>query len=202
MDKNFARDIEYIRNISRENYMIYNHDIFTKWIARKRIDLSGNVLDIGERNPLTEWLEFVFNASIDSTTGDLDEMLICPKKQYDVVLFKDVIEHLFNPLFCLQNIKKVLKPNGVLVIATPIKPHWITWTGDHYHEFDMCRFVKLVERAGFGIISWDHYHRYHHVNWKSFTGIRPFLYMFNKQNGIFKLIKTKQDGLGNESGKK
>jgi len=107
MDKNFARDIDYIRKISRESYMLYNHDIFTKWIAKNKIDLSGNVLDIGERNPL----------------------------------------------------------------------------------FDMYRFRKLVERAGFEIVSFDHYHRYNHVNLKSFTGIRPFLYMFYKQHGIFKIKK-------------
>ena len=39
---------------------------------------------------------------------------------FDVVLFCEIIEHLTNdPLVALREIKRVLKPDGVLVLTTP-----------------------------------------------------------------------------------
>lgn len=41
------------------------------------------------------------------------------KGPYDVVTLVDVIEHVSNPVELIQEIKKVLKPDGILVVVTP-----------------------------------------------------------------------------------
>jgi 2-polyprenyl-3-methyl-5-hydroxy-6-metoxy-1,4-benzoquinol methylase len=45
------------------------------------------------------------------------------KKKYSVVLLMDVIEHLINREELLQNIKKWLGPDGVLILSTPNIAH-------------------------------------------------------------------------------
>ncbi len=179
MDKDFVRDIDFITQESNQQSFIYVHTKLLEFIHKYKFILSlyfDNVLDVGERNPLTERLEIEFDININSTSGDLDKELICPKKQYDLVIFSHVIEHLFNPLFCLENIKKVMKRNGVLIIACPIKPNFLTWGHGHFHEMNNYGFKKLLNRAGFEIIVWEKFHNLR--SWKSFMGIRPILRQF------------------------
>lgn len=146
--------------------------------------LSGNVLDIGKRNLLTEKLENKFNISIDSTNGDLDIKFECPNKKYNFIHYNNVIEHQFNPLFTLLEIKKRLKKNGILILGTPIKPRWITDAKRHFNEFNKYKFDLLILRGGFKIVKQI-------MHWKQlgWTGIRPLLGSFYKRQGIFILKK-------------
>lgn len=43
---------------------------------------------------------------------------------FDKVFFYDVIEHLDSPILCLIEIKRVLKPGGMIEISTPNPLHW------------------------------------------------------------------------------
>jgi 2-polyprenyl-3-methyl-5-hydroxy-6-metoxy-1,4-benzoquinol methylase len=49
---------------------------------------------------------------------------------FDIILLRDVIEHLDNPISALSNIKKMLKPDGVLYVSFP--PYWSPY-GGHQH---------------------------------------------------------------------
>jgi SAM-dependent methyltransferase len=40
-------------------------------------------------------------------------------KEFDIAICKDVFEHLVNPEFCLSEIYRILKPNGLLLIHVP-----------------------------------------------------------------------------------
>jgi len=138
--------------------------------------LSGAVLDIGGRNIFTEMLEKRYNIRIDSTSGDLDIELSTPRRYYDFVHYNNVIEHQFNPLFTLLEIKKILNPGGILILGTPLKPNWITWANCHYHELDKYRLNKLIARAEYKIIRSVHF--YYQI---SFKGIRPIIGSFYKR---------------------
>ena len=179
MDKDFVTDIELVIEQSNELPHLYKHKIFIKLI-RHYVSAANfnNALDIGERNPLTKRLELEFSVEIDSTRGDLDKQLSCPKSKYDLVIFSHVIEHLFNPLVCLENIKQVLHPNGIMILACPVKPHFLTWGKGHFHEMDSYRLEKLLKRAGFEILIWKKFRNIR--TWKSFIGIRPILRQFFK----------------------
>jgi len=186
-DKDFAATLEFMENIKDDPMQVFYHQQLIDYI--KDIDLSGRVLDIGERNPLTERMEKYFNIRIDSTSGDLDETFIPDRFEYDVVILSQVIEHLFNPLLCLENIGRVMHKDSILVIGTPIKPGFITTNFRHFHEMDKYQFGKLIRRAGLEIINWQRNYAYHNINWKSFTGIRPFLKMFYRRTSYVKCIK-------------
>lgn len=190
LDSDFAVTQEFLESVKNKAIKKFYHNQLLEYI--KDLDLSGNILDIGERNPLTTRIEATYNISVDSTQGDLDTEFICPNKKYDVVIFNHVIEHLFNPLFCLENIKKVMKPKGILIIGTPIKPGFITTSKGHFHEMDDYRFRKLVKRAGLQILCWKKSHVYNNIQWTRFTGIRPLLRMFYKCHSWVTLSKQEQ----------
>ena len=44
---------------------------------------------------------------------------VYPENHFDIINMHHVIEHIDNPLKTMKEIKKILKPNGKLIIATP-----------------------------------------------------------------------------------
>ena len=50
---------------------------------------------------------------------------------YDIAICKDVFEHLLNPDFCLNEIYRILKPNGLLLIHVP-------------HHFPLLKRFKFI----------------------------------------------------------
>jgi SAM-dependent methyltransferase len=43
---------------------------------------------------------------------------------FDCIFFGDIIEHLFDPESLLKEVKRVLKPNGRLIISCPNMAYW------------------------------------------------------------------------------
>lgn len=100
---------------------------------------------------------------------DLSEHL--KNKQFDVILFSDVLEHLNNPLSSLKKVKPYLNDNGHLIASIPNIAHAaICWELAHgrfdYQKFGLLddthiRFftrkniAKLFEEAGYQIMEWD-----------------------------------------------
>jgi 2-polyprenyl-3-methyl-5-hydroxy-6-metoxy-1,4-benzoquinol methylase len=56
--------------------------------------------------------------------ADLDEGLPELGTGYDVIIAADVIEHVRNPKALLQQMTKLLAPNGRLIVSTPNFGHW------------------------------------------------------------------------------
>lgn len=91
-------------------------------------------------------------------------------RRFDAVFFMDVVEHLKNPVKGLENIRSLLKENGVLVINTPnaSTPHRFMWhlvrrgpsmdyynpdkLGDfHFQTYDYLTLEKTLNFVGFKI---------------------------------------------------
>jgi SAM-dependent methyltransferase len=145
--------------------------------------IRGDVLDIGDRNYFTYILEEKYNVKIDSTQGDLDEEFTCPKEKYDFIHYNNVIEHQFNPLFTLLEIKKHLKPLGLVIFGTPLKPKFITDATCHFNEFNLYQYEKIIARAGLKEVKRMHY--YYQVNIK---GIRLLIGSFYKRQ-VLSILK-------------
>ena len=144
-------------------------------------------LDIGDRTPFTSELESFFGCPFDSTTVDLDVDILVGR--YDIVTCFEVIEHLFNPLHCLLQIKKVLASDGKLYLSTPrYKPH-VIWDPQHFHEMSSRSIGGLFDRAGFTILRqkvitnlpW----------WFYLTGVRPLLRGLFDRIWLFELEASK-----------
>lgn len=150
-------------------------------------EINEPAADMGVRNPLIENIESTFNIrvkSFDTMDFDVDPL----KGEYSTIFCFAILEHLFNPLFALENMRKVLKPGGKIYLSTPHRPHFL-WTEHHFHEMDTTRILWLFEKAGFEIVK--HERQNLRDRWiRHFRGFRPFCRFFIKPMGLYKLRKT------------
>ena len=93
--------------------------------------------------------------------GELNDAVF-PSHHFDVVTLWNVLEHLHDPAAALIEIKRILKPEGLLVIAVPNLTSWdaqlfgIFWVGydvpRHLYTFSPETLRALLDRAGFQIV--------------------------------------------------
>lgn len=102
--------------------------------------------------------------------------------KFDAVVSTEVIEHLFSPHLLPQFSKKLLKPEGILIISTPYhgylknlalsifgkwdKHHTALWHGGHIKFFSRSTLTKLLEDNGFEVIKFSGAGRVPYL-WKS-----------------------------------
>ena len=102
--------------------------------------------------------------------------------QYDICACSDVIEHVRDPRLFLERVHKLLRPNGIVFIATPtldswsarlLKNRWMEFKAEHLFYFRAstlqtllidCGFEQIIERPGVKTLSIDyvagHFTRY------------------------------------------
>ena len=81
---------------------------------------------------------------------------------FDVVLFSHSLEHLFSPVDALTRARRLLRPEGLLVIAVPnagsleaklFGPCWFPWQlPRHLYHFEQETLKRLLKRAGFRVV--------------------------------------------------
>jgi SAM-dependent methyltransferase len=104
------------------------------------------------------------------------------EEQYDICVCSDVIEHVRDPRRFLERVHKLLRPNGVVFIATPtldswsarlLKNRWMEFKAEHLFYFKAstlqtllidCGFEQIIECPGIKTLSIDyvagHFERY------------------------------------------
>ena len=100
--------------------------------------------------------------------ASLPEPAFSAEDAYDVVTLFDVLEHVPDPHRFLVEIRRLLKPDGLLVVQTPnldslmaalLRGKW-GWLSppDHLYHFSATSLPPLVGKAGFrikGLYSWE-----------------------------------------------
>ena len=155
--------------------------------AKNTIDFIESVdlpsCDCGEDNPLKRMIKDHFNKEICSYDVDFDYEKM--QGRYKTVFCFELLEHLYNPLFFLNNIKNMLLPDGIIYLSTPYQRPQLLKSIHHFHEIPDDRLMWLFNEAGLKILKqkriaiagnwYDHIH-----------GIRPILRYFQKTR-IYKL---------------
>lgn len=95
---------------------------------------------------------------IKLVTGE-QALLNIPDQTFDAITLWHVLEHLHQPVQMLEQCKRLLKPGGVLLLATPMhncfdasfyKNEWAAWDlPRHLLHFSRESLVNLLERQGF-----------------------------------------------------
>ncbi len=82
--------------------------------------------------------------------------------QFDVITFFEVIEHLDNPLEFIQNVKKILKPDGKIILSTPCRDrflvglaHW-DFPSHHLTRWNKTAISNLFQKINFSISQIDY----------------------------------------------
>ena len=86
-----------------------------------------------------------------------------PDNYFNAITMIDIIEHLTNPLLDMKEIRRILSPDGFLLINTPdigsayarvLGKKWGSVNPqEHFFLFDRISLEKLAERAGFEVIT-------------------------------------------------
>ena len=151
--------------------------------AKQTIEFIDEIIfpacDCGENNPLKEMMD----SNIKSVNVDFDRDNF-PGAWLTITCF-EVLEHLYNPLFFLENLKETLLPGGYIYLSTPYQIPQLLKAIHHFHEIPTDRLMWLFDEAGLAVAkqgkvtiagNW-----YNHIH-----GIRPCLRYFQKSR-IYKL---------------
>lgn len=84
-----------------------------KFLQKIRENISSGVgVDISVNYNISD-------SKIKLIAHDLNEKLPFPENEFDVVISLAILEHLLNPELSLEEIHRVLKPGGILLLTTP-----------------------------------------------------------------------------------
>jgi SAM-dependent methyltransferase len=102
-----------------------------------------------------------------------------PDQSFDSVLTNQVFEHVFNPAEFMSEIRRVLKPNGHLLLTVPF-----VWD-EHEQPFDYGRYSSFGIRH---ILGQNHFEVLHYS--KSCQGTKAIFQLINLH--IYKLFYSKK----------
>lgn len=109
-------------------------------------DISCNTLKIAKTN-----IDHVIACDTENLPlrGDSVELALCV----------EVLEHLVNPVRCVYEIHRILKEKGEVIFTTP-NPNTPYYTKDkeHLHSLDETTLKKMINKAGFQILSFEILH--------------------------------------------
>ncbi|MEI8031765.1 MAG: methyltransferase domain-containing protein [Chlorobiaceae bacterium] len=141
-------------------------------------------LDLGDRTPLTDSLELLFDCPFENTTVDLDTEAL--SGSFGVVTAFEVLEHLYNPLHLLLEVRRVLEaPDGRLFVSMPLhKPAFLS-SPDHFHEMTYAEAAALFRRAGFSVVRSGRFRIRRPLFY--LTGLKPLLRAWYEKVQIYEL---------------
>ena len=72
---------------------------------------------------------------------------------FDGVLAKDVLEHVQRPWKILKEVRRVMKPGGMLIVSVPLPHAGVVWNDyTHVRGFTKQALQKMLEDAGFSVL--------------------------------------------------
>lgn len=88
-----------------------------------------------------------------------------PQKKYDLIMLNMVLEHVENQQVMLDNIRRLLMPNGMVSIEIPIMNEYLwdtygtsVWTlspPEHLYIHSYKSIAMLAEKCGFEVVYWE-----------------------------------------------
>lgn len=113
-----------------------------KWVWNRRELLGYLVMDVGQSDAPRRWFgEGYFTFGLDSESdvvGDLREIPM-ESDSLDGMIVTEVLEHCEDPFLAMSEVRRVLKPKGLLLITSPMIWSWHGVSGAYK---DFWRFTR------------------------------------------------------------
>lgn len=154
----FFRDKVYLA--LKKNLFNYR---FRKWKIAKHVPASGRILDIGSGTaPVSPDLTRTVVADLSE---EAMRQVVCESKSvqsitamtfdaasFDCVLCSEVLEHVPDDLLAISELRRVLRPGGVLVVTVPFQKRY--WAEDdefvgHVRRYDPGELEQKLKAKGF-----------------------------------------------------
>ena len=132
------------------------------WYLTKRNDV--NALDSSKVA-----VEMAKKHNIKANVADVSKKLPFKDKEFDVVVLKDILEHLLDPKFLLLEAKRILKSNGYIIISLP--NHFWWWFRLRILFGNNLIWKSLQHDHSKDFEEWD----YMHVRFFTWKGVKKLL---------------------------
>jgi SAM-dependent methyltransferase len=83
--------------------------------------------------------------------ADVDEPLPFPDASFDGVVLKDLLEHVADPVAVVREVRRVLRPGGLVFASSPDAQRWVWDDYTHRRPFTRKAFRLLFRDAGFQV---------------------------------------------------
>ena len=147
--KKNIENIEIINKVKINNYYIKNFEDFRVKIINS-IDPDDEVLDVGKSS--REFYDKIKSKSLETLDvndfGDYPDIIfdLCDTcdpslvNKYDKIICLAILEHVYNPFKSVENLKAMLKPNGIIFGYVPYLYHYHAPNNLHFQDY--FRFSK------------------------------------------------------------
>uniref|UniRef100_A0A6U6GYX8 Methyltransferase type 11 domain-containing protein n=1 Tax=Odontella aurita TaxID=265563 RepID=A0A6U6GYX8_9STRA len=132
---------------------------FREWAAKYNLTEPDHLLSTSLGDPELEYLrprnvtEYVHRKDGMPNDGDLHYIPeeVNPSRDFDLVVFSQTMEHLYDPLLCLRNLFGFMRPGGYIFTSTCTtnQPHM---TPFHFFHYTPMGLAVMLERAGFEVL--------------------------------------------------
>jgi SAM-dependent methyltransferase len=117
-----------------------------------KVPLYGFYKDFAEDIFCVDWVNTAHKNPYLDLEWDLNKNLDFSENQYyDTIILSDVLEHIFNPTNLINEMYRILKEDGVVIMNTPFY-YWIHESPFDYYRYTHFALKKMLEESGFEII--------------------------------------------------
>ncbi len=85
------------------------------------------------------------------TLGDIDRPLPYEDTSFDAVVLKDVLEHVADPVALVCEVRRVVRPGGLVFASSPDAQRWVWNDYTHRRPFSRTAFRDLFADQGFTV---------------------------------------------------
>lgn len=157
-----SRDIAHVSRRSR-----FSADLLIEaYAAALREYARGTLVDVGcGRAPYFGMYQHLISRSIGvdwpnsphagdqvDVVSDLNVAIDLPDQIADTVLCTDVLEHIFEPQKLWEEMARITRPGGMLILGVPFF-YWIHEQPFDYHRYTQFALRRYAENAGFDIVA-------------------------------------------------
>ncbi len=146
-------------------WFVTRREMFTRYITKLTLKQNASILDVGTSSGtnlrMLKSLGFTNFKGVDISPlaaqiakdkglGNVDIGDICklpyPDNQFDLILATDIIEHVDDDLLALQELRRVLKPHGTILLTVPAFPSLWGLQDIVSHHKRRYRKTQLIEK--------------------------------------------------------